>query len=173
MPTNIEIKARARDLDALAARARRAGGSSEETIEQTDIYFHVNRGKLKLRIFGDGTGELIRYQRTDGVDPRPSDYTIAPASDTSALRSILASVLGEVAVVRKRRRLILIDRTRVHLDEVDGLGSFVELEVVLQPGQSEAEGRAVAADLMTFLGIAESDLLADSYVDLLLSESGS
>jgi predicted adenylyl cyclase CyaB len=167
VPTNIEIKARATDLDRIAARARDLGGGPETLIIQEDVFFRVADGKLKLRIFPDGTGQLIRYRRASGTEPRPSDYTIAPTTDPAALRSILSDVLGQTAVVKKRRRLILIDQTRVHLDEVEGLGSFVELEVVLRDGQSESEGRTIAADLMTHLGISEDDLLSQSYVDMM------
>jgi predicted adenylyl cyclase CyaB len=167
MPTNIEIKARTSDLETIADRALSAGGRDERVLMQEDVFFRVEDGKLKLRMFGDGSAELICYRRANGSEARPSDYTIAPTSDPSALRSILGDVLGETGVVRKRRQLIMIGQTRVHLDEVENLGSFVELEVVLREGQSEADGRAIANDLVSRLGITGADLLSDSYVDLL------
>jgi len=69
--------------------------------------------------------------------------------------------------VRKRRWLYLVGYTRIHLDVVEGLGRFLELEVMLQPGQSEEEGAAMASDLLLRLGIAEQDLLPGAYMDLL------
>jgi predicted adenylyl cyclase CyaB len=170
MPTNIEIKARTQDPQTVATRAIRAGGSDEAVLLQEDVFFHVADGKLKLRIFPDGTGHLISYRRDTGKSARPSNYTIAPTTDAAALRSILANVLGETAVVRKHRRLITIGQTRLHIDEVEGLGTFVELEVVLEDGQSEADGRAIANDLMQRLGISDADLLAESYVDMMAGD---
>lgn len=167
MPRNIEIKARIDDLDGLSERARAAGGSQEELIIQEDVFFRVPIGKLKLRVFEDGHGELIRYRRAEGNEPRPSDYSIASTPTPGTLRTILADVLGEIGVVCKRRRLIMIGQTRVHLDDVENLGTFVELEVVLSERDTEQHGRAVALDLMDTLGIDSSRLLSESYVDLL------
>jgi predicted adenylyl cyclase CyaB len=167
MPVNIEIKARVDDHDRIALLAREAGGSAETVIIQEDVFFRVDEGKLKLRIFDDGRGELIRYRRASGVQARPSEYAIAPTTEPSTLRRILQDVLGETSVVRKTRRLIMIGQTRVHLDHVEGLGAFVELEVVLQDGQTEEDGRAIADELMHRLSIDASDLLSESYVDML------
>jgi adenylate cyclase class IV len=160
MPVNIEIKARVDDHDRIALLAREAGGSAETVIVQEDVFFRVDEGKLKLRIFDDGRGELIRYRRASGVQARPSEYAIAPTTEPSTLRRILQDVLGETSVVRKTRRLIMIGQTRVHLDHV-------ELEVVLQDGQTEEDGRAIADELMHRLSIDASDLLSESYVDML------
>ena len=79
----------------------------------------------------------------------------------------MSLALGVRGVVRKKRTLYLVGQTRVHLDEVEGLGDFMELEVVLHPGQSDAEGQVIARDLMTRLGVAEKDLLEGAYMDLL------
>jgi len=75
--------------------------------------------------------------------------------------------LGVRGVVKKKRRLFLVGQTRVHLDEVDGLGHFVELEVVLRVNQSEEQGRKIAQELMRQLEISESDLLSGAYVDMI------
>ena len=83
------------------------------------------------------------------------------------MKTVLSRALGVRGVVRKERLLYIVGQTRVHLDNVAGLGSFVELEVVLRQGQSDAEGQMVARDLMAILDICEEDLLDRAYVDML------
>ena len=83
------------------------------------------------------------------------------------MRGMLTCALGTVGRVRKRRRVYLVGQTRVHLDEVQGLGSFLELEVVLTPGQSAEDGQLIARELLAALGVADTDLIACAYVDLL------
>jgi predicted adenylyl cyclase CyaB len=167
LPRNIEIKARVGALPRLQATVEALSDTPPEVLDQEDVFFPAPRGRLKLRILGDDSGELILYHREDAPGPRPSRYQIAPTSDPTALQAILTSVLGAIGVVRKRRWLYLIGQTRVHLDRVEGLGEFVELEVVLRPDQSEAEGVAIARGLMDRLGIAEDQLVEGAYIDLL------
>jgi adenylate cyclase class IV len=122
MPCSIEIKARVPDLQRLRTAVEALSDTPAEVLDQEDVFFQAPQGRLKLRIQGDRQGELILYHREDAPGPRPSRYLIAPTSDPSALQAILTSVLGAIGVVRKRRRLYLIGQTRVHLDEVEGLG---------------------------------------------------
>jgi predicted adenylyl cyclase CyaB len=167
MPTNIEIKASVRDLDALQARVAAMSVSPGEEIVQEDTFFTTPTGRLKLRALGPDCGELIFYQRADSADPKPSHYRLATVKNPTALGAVLAAALGVRGVVRKRRRLYLIGRTRVHLDQVEGLGGFIELEVVLGEGEAVSQGEAVAVELMDRLGIARSDLVRGAYLDLL------
>ena len=99
--------------------------------------------------------------------PKRSNYSIFETHDPNGLKNTLSLALGVRGVVRKKRTLYLVGQTRVHLDEVEGLGEFMELEVVLRPGQPDAEGQAIARDLMTRLGVEEKDLLECAYMDLL------
>jgi adenylate cyclase class IV len=168
---NIEIKARIDSVEALLPRARALAGSAPELIEQDDSFFAVPQGRLKLRRFADGSAELIHYHRPDTVAARASDYVRVPVPDPDALGLALARACGLRGRVVKRRWLLRVGPTRVHLDRVEGLGDFVELEVVLQGGQSDADGTAVAEGLMTALGLAGAERLAGAYVDL-LSPSG-
>jgi len=168
MPTNIEIKASVRDPDALQARVATMSASPGEEIVQEDTFFTTPTGRLKLRARGPDGGELIFYQRADSADPKPSHYRLAPVKDPTAVGAVLAAALGVRGVVRKRRRLYLIGRTRVHLDQVEGLGGFIELEVVLGEGEAASQGEAVAVELMDRLGIARSDLVRGAYLDLLV-----
>jgi predicted adenylyl cyclase CyaB len=148
MPTNIEIKAKVSDLPGLWAAIETLSDTPAEILDQEDVFFKVPTGRLKLRILGDDSGELILYHREDAPGPRPSRYLIAPTNNPAALKAILTSVLGVLGVVRKSRRLYWTGQTRVHLDDVEGLGQFVELEVVLRPVQSEDEGARIAQHLM-------------------------
>jgi adenylate cyclase class IV len=167
MRTNVEIKARARDFASLRCLAERLSDTPVQEIHQEDTFFFTGGGRLKLREFADPPAQLIYYERSDGHGPKRSDYHIFETSDAPALKAILGLALGVRGRVRKTRYLYLIGNTRLHLDDVERLGQFMELEVVLGAGLSEAEGRVVAEHLMSQLGIAESDLLEPAYIDLL------
>lgn len=169
MPRNIEIKARIHSIDALLPRARALADFEVELIEQDDSFFRVPQGRLKLREFADGSAELIHYHRSDAPQARASDYVRVPVPDAAALREALIRACGSAGRVRKRRWLLLAGQTRIHLDRVEGLGDFVELEVVLRVGQSDAAGRDIAEDLMRQLDLQSAPRVANAYVDLLNS----
>jgi adenylate cyclase class IV len=169
---NIEIKARLAGMDALLPRAQALAGAPPQLIEQDDTFFHVPQGRLKLRQFADGSAELIHYHRADAAAAKASDYVRVPAPDPAALREALARACGTQGRVRKQRCLFLTGQTRIHLDRVEGLGDFMELEVVLRPDQTDAEGAAIAEALMQALGLADAPRLAGSYLDLLSSSAG-
>ncbi|MGB3714619.1 MAG: class IV adenylate cyclase [Candidatus Promineifilaceae bacterium] len=170
MATNVEIKARITDLKSLKNQAERISDSPAELIFQEDVFFHGPRGRLKLRIFSDDRGELIYYERADQAGPKRSQYFISGTAEPRKLVVVLEAAMGIRGVVRKRRWLYWVDNTRIHLDEVEGLGSFVELEVMLSTGQRTEEGEATAGRLMATLGIDDSDLIEGAYIDLLEGE---
>ncbi len=172
MPTNVEIKARVADPAALERALLALRPRGPEILVQEDVFFACPDGRLKLRMLRDGRAELIHYEREAAAGPRPSRYTVAPTSAPAALRSILAATLGELGVVRKVRRLFLVGQTRVHLDSVEGLGDFLELEVVLRDGQSADAGASIARDLMRCLGVVPESLVRDAYFDLLRADAG-
>ena len=167
MPRNIEVKARITSVEALLARARAVAGTEPEGIEQDDTFFRVPRGRLKLRQFADGSAELIHYQRADTLDAKASDYVRVPVPDPAALREALARACGLLGRVRKTRWLLLKGATRIHIDRVQGLGDFMELEVVLGDRQSDEDGAAIAEALMHELGLAHAERIAGAYLDLL------
>ena len=167
MPTNIEIKARVKDFDGLRKRVEELSDTPCVKLDQEDTFFNTPRGRLKLRTFSTGRGELIHYVRGDSATPRRSDYSIAPIPEPALLMAVLEGAWGIRGVVRKKRFLYNVENTRIHLDEVHGLGTFAELEVVLKPNQSEEQGRAIADDLMTRLGLNSADLVDVAYIDLL------
>ena len=158
---------RASTASALLSRARALADGDAERIEQDDTFFACAQGRLKLRDFGDGSGELIHYERADRPGPKLSDYVRAPTSDAAALREALSRAHVVIGRVRKTRLLLFAGPTRIHLDCVEGLGDFIELEVVLRDGQSKADGSAIAEALLARLGIAQQQCLAGSYFDLL------
>ena len=167
MPTNVEIKARARDFGTLRKRAAQLSGSPAQTILQTDTFFVTDSGRLKLRELGADAAQLIYYERADEGGPKRSDYHVFETEDPAQLKSVLSRALGVRGTVKKVRTLFLVGQTRVHLDEVEDLGQFLELEVVLRPDQTEQEGRAVAERLIADLGVETRDLLEGAYMDLL------
>jgi adenylate cyclase class IV/ribosomal protein S18 acetylase RimI-like enzyme len=167
MPRNVEIKARVADPARLRRIAEALGDGPAVEILQDDTFFAGAAGRLKLRAFADGTGELIAYRRADERGPKASHYAIAPVPRADALRATLAAAYGTVGRVRKRRVLVTYGRTRIHLDQVDGLGHFLELEVVLADGEAEDAGVAEAYALMARLGVRDADLVDRAYVDLL------
>ena len=168
MARNVEIKARVTDLTALEASVQTIADSGPVEIFQDDCFFQSPEGRLKLRDFGDGRGELIYYQRPDQSGPKHCHYEIAPTDQPDQLRLVLALAWGEAGRVRKNRRLYLIGRTRIHLDQVEGLGDFMELEVVLNDDEFTASGQQEADGLMAELGISAADLVDCAYVDMIL-----
>jgi predicted adenylyl cyclase CyaB len=167
MPANIEIKARARDFGGIKSRAEKFSDTPVEVIPQEDIFFNVEKGRLKLRILSPDRAQLIYYTRPDREGPKRSDYHIAHTSDPESLKRVLELAYGIRGSVKKTRYLYLVGQTRVHLDDVEGLGQFMELEVVMREGQGDAEGREIAESLMASLGVERGDLLEGAYMDLL------
>jgi predicted adenylyl cyclase CyaB len=171
--SNLEIKAALHDV----RRARRALSAigarrARPDLLQTDWYFGVPAGRLKLRRPGAGCGaELIAYARPDTRRARVSDFVRLPVSDPAAALRLLGSMLGVRVRVRKRRELWRFDNARIHLDRVTGLGTFLEIEVVVTKGLTQA--RALMRSLTRELGIDKADLVGASYSDLLLAGTGS
>lgn len=171
MARNVEIKARLKDFRVQANLAQEFCTEGPTTILQEDIFFHCNNGRLKLRVFQDGTGQLIFYTRPDQSGPKTSEYFLSPTNDPSSLRVALTRAYGEQAVVIKKRLLFITGRTRIHLDDVENLGEFLELEVVLENGEDESVGRLEANELMKRLKVQPEDLIESAYVDLLAANN--
>jgi predicted adenylyl cyclase CyaB len=167
MPNNVEIKARASDLQELERRAAELADSGPTILEQEDVFFESPEGRLKLRIFPDGGGELIYYDRPDRRGPKKSDYSIFETDDAPGLREVLSRALAIRGSVRKKRRLYLAGQTRIHLDRVDDLGAFIELEVVLEPDQTQSDGTRIAERLMRDLAVDPERLVEGAYIDLI------
>ncbi len=171
MSKNVEIKAKARDFQHQHKLAEALSDSSPQVFYQEDTFFNCSAGRLKLRASPVGIGKLIYYNRQDCIEPTESNYVRSVTNDPASLMEALSNALGVFAVVRKKRTVYLAGQTRIHLDEVEGLGCFVEIEVVLRAGEAPERGAEVACDLMAKLGIQTEDLLKTAYVDLLLDST--
>jgi homotetrameric cytidine deaminase len=165
---NIELKARDPRPERTLELARALGAEDRGEIAQRDTYFARARGRLKLREQSPGDTELVQYRRADAPEARESDYRRVPVADAGALREALDAALGTLVVVEKRRRLLMLEGVRIHMDAVEGLGDFVELEAVAAAGSDLTEERGKVERLRGGLEIAEEALVAQSYSDLLL-----
>lgn len=164
---NLEFKARLDDPKAAMARARELGADLYGDLRQTDTYFQVPDGRLKLRETAGHKAELIFYHRDEEGSNRASDYEIARSAEPDALRAVLSHALGVLAVVKKRRTLLSLDASRIHLDNVEGLGHFLEFEVIVDGDEDVAKQRIDW--LIRELGFEWSDCIRASYLDLTLA----
>lgn len=178
---NIELKARLHDLTTAREIAKRLATEYLGFQQQTDTYFHCPLGRMKLReIIAWPPGarpaesspvgreaQLIWYERPDQAESKESNYQLVEITDPDRVRQ-LKTEMGIWRIVSKRREIFLHHNVRIHLDEVDRLGTFIEFEAVLREGIEDATGKAQVAELEKEFGIAAADLLATSYADLLL-----
>ena len=167
MARNVEIKAAVPSFDGITARLAVLSARDPIELRQEDTFFHCAHGRLKLRRLSESAGELIHYERPDEPGPKTSRYTRVPTTEPGRLHELLAAAYGVLGVVRKQRTVHMVGRTRVHLDAVEDLGRFVELEVVLDDGEPDEDGMTEARQLMTALGIADDQLVRGAYLDLL------
>ena len=167
MGSNIELKARCADLTKARAVAIELGAQSQGVEQQTDTFFVTRCGRLKLRESSLRGAMLIPYFRSDDARPRQSDYAVLPTDDPAQAKRLLGDMLGVAAVVRKQRELLLLGNVRIHLDQVDGLGTFIEFEAVLADDATPESEQAKVRELMREFGIADDDLLSVAYADML------
>jgi adenylate cyclase len=172
MPRNVEVKARLDNVEKATALAASIADSGPEVIEQEDVFFNVPRGRLKLRILSPTEGKLIFYERPDQYGPKLARYSIFETAQPFELKDILSRACGVKNVVRKTRRLYMVGRTRIHIDNVESLGDFLELEVVLAEAEDPSVGEAEAREWMEKLGIESLQLVDKAYVDLLERKAG-
>jgi adenylate cyclase class IV len=166
---NLELKARDPDPERTLAAARSLGAGDRGHLRQRDTYFIVLRGRLKLRE-EPGGAELIHYLRRNSCDPGESRYRRVAVDDPEATRTVLGDACGVAGLVAKDRHLLIHDGIRIHLDRVDGLGSFVELEALLERGEEPERHRARLLALSRELQIDDAARVAHGYLDLLAFE---
>lgn len=169
MASNIELKARVEDPADLREKALALKPHEVFVLEQVDTFFHCKTGRLKLRQFADGSAELIAYERSDVQGARQSTYFRTPTADGEGLLKALTTSLGVKTVVRKRREVMLVGQSRIHLDQVESLGDFMEIEVVLEPDQPASDGQAILDGLSQSLGIHADHCIAGGYADFIES----
>jgi predicted adenylyl cyclase CyaB len=162
---NLEYKARLTDANRMLARARELGAELWGDLRQTDTYFLVRRGRLKLRETAGFQAELVYYERLEQDENRPSEYSVSPVSDPVSALEVLGRALTVIGVVRKKRTLVLLDTTRIHFDNVDRLGQFLEIEVPVKDGEQAASERLNS--LLAGMGLSWEDCIRRSYLDLI------
>ncbi len=165
---NFELKARLRSREEAIATSERLAARPQGNIHQIDTYFGVPSGRLKLREAVPGRCELVFYHRADVSGPKGCDYTLEPAQPS--IKGILAEALGVIALVDKVRTLYLWENVRIHIDDVVGLGAFLEFEAVLDEEHDDADGARKLEYLIAQFGIAPEEHLAVSYLDLTLAK---
>jgi adenylate cyclase, class 2 len=170
--SNLEVKVVDRDPDTSTRACIGLGARDEGCLRQRDTYFDVRSGRLKLREDLDTSdAELVFYARADVAAIRRSRYLRGPVTAVAEVRDVLRAALGILGVVEKRRRLFIVDNVRIHLDDVLGLGTFLEVEAVLASsrGTPTPEEWAALSRVSEALRIDERESMSGGYLDLLLS----
>lgn len=164
---NVECKARDPDPDRSLEVCRQIGAENHGEIWQRDTYFEVTNGGLKLREERPGKPHLVQFERADEPQQRESRYTIIEIEDGPMLCAALTAAIGVRVVVTKRRRLFLWHDVRIHLDSVERLGRFIELEAVAPPDSDLAHEYQLVSELRDALAIADERLVAVGYAEQL------
>jgi adenylate cyclase class 2 len=169
MSHNVEIKARCSDLGRAKSVAEKLGARFVGTDRQIDTYFRVPKGRLKVRQSSLSGGQLIPYLRPDENGPKACEYAVIQLNDPTQVVNLLSAILGVSTTVRKTRTIYLLDNVRIHLDDVEDLGSFLEFEAVCETdGANEtARNRDRVEVLLRQFGVKETDLVKGSYHELL------
>jgi predicted adenylyl cyclase CyaB len=167
---NVEIKARCPQQDAIRRLLIEQNADYRGEDHQIDTYFEVQRGRLKLRE-GNIEKNLIFYEREDSVGAKQSNVVLYPYDGNPALKELLTKAHGVKVVVDKKREIYFIRNVKFHLDDVVGLGKFVEIEAIDREGTIGKDRlNEQCMHYMRLFNIAENDLLSCSYSDLLLAE---
>jgi len=163
---NVEIKARCRDPDRIRALLAERGAEFRGVDRQVDTYFHCRRGRLKLRE-GNIERALIHYDRPDSPGPKPAAVTLYRPPADPALKAALAAALGVRAIVEKRREIYFLDNVKFHIDQLDPLGTFVEIEAIDETGDADREHlHRQCREYLDLFGIRPADLVTRSYGDM-------
>ena len=163
---NIELKASLPSLADATITCATIEAHFEQDIHQIDTYFVVANGRLKLRECSPGNCELIHYHRADVADTKASEYSIVVVDPS--IKEQLSEALGQLIVVDKVRALWLWENVRIHLDTVEGLGTFIEFEAVLSDEYDDADGHQKLGWLQEQFNIRPEHVIDVSYSDLML-----
>lgn len=166
MPKNLELKASCRSLAKALHIAEGLGARRKGILRQTDTYFLSGFDRLKLREIRGDHAELIFYRRPNTSSVRYSEYTVVRVSKPARVKKLFSKLFGIRVVVMKKRILYIYKNARIHIDSVAGLGSFIELEVLVLHGKKQAE--SLMAVLKEEFRIREASIIGGSYSDILL-----
>jgi len=162
---NLELKSKYHNLERLRNLVREIGAEHQKTMCQRDTYFAVPKGRLKLRETDGEPAQLIYYEREDKNESKYSNYFISEISNPVAFKRVMIAALGVKIEVTKIRELWMFRNTRIHIDGVDGLGDFVELETVIDK-QTDEEAQEEHQFVKEKLEIDDAELIAVSYGDM-------
>lgn len=167
MPKNLELKAYISSVSDALCAARHLNAKAKGILQQRDIYYNVPRGRLKLRIINNRHAELIFYNRLNKKGSRYSDYFLLPVSNAKLTNELCTSAFGQKVVVKKKRRLFIYKNSRIHIDTLSGLGTFIEFEVLVNRGKQQAQKllQLLAAEFC----IKHADTIAVSYSDMMIN----
>jgi len=167
MGLNIEIKARCTDHVAIEKVIQKMNIPFEGMQQQSDTFFNVPNGRLKLRESDTKGNFLIPYLRPDVKKPRKSDYVLLDVNDVDQSLNILEKMFGVRGIVEKTRKVFHYDNIRIHLDQVDDLGNFIELEGVIKNKKQKEETLQKIDLLMEIFEIKDEDIVINAYIDML------
>lgn len=167
---NIEFKAELRDLDLARTVCRAIGATPVAAFEQTDTYYRLAAGRFKKRQVPGEMTEYIFYDRPDGTGPKLSHFTIY--SEQEAQTRFGLQPLPESGTVHKRREVFLLGNVRIHLDDVTGLGRFIEFEAMVSPEHPIPECARLVAELRATFGPVMGEAIACGYIDLVEEGTG-
>ncbi|PIO71561.1 putative adenylyl cyclase CyaB [Teladorsagia circumcincta] len=172
MSRNVEIKAKVRNREEIIRLARELTGKEPAVLQQHDVFYSSPEGRLKMRTVEEDKvvrSELIWYDRPDIAGPKESKFykLDVPEKIFETLSSLLQCSMGIKGEVKKTRTLFMCGRTRIHIDSVEGLGDYMELEVCLSEQESAVDGEKEAKAIKEKLGIIDDDLLEGAYMDML------
>ncbi len=171
MAENIEIKARYADHTLAREKLQELNADFIAREEQTDTFYHVTKGRLKLREINRENAFLIPYLRDDHSGPRSSEYTLLPVPEPAKTKELLALILGVTAIVHKKREIYRYQNVRIHLDEVKHLGAFIEFEAVQNENTLKQKEQDKLSFLTNYFGIQRADIVPVAYVDLLSAQN--
>jgi adenylate cyclase class IV len=166
---NVEFKAELRDYDLARTLCAAQGATFICVLDQTDTYYRLPSGRLKKRETVGDAPEYIFYERENQSRPRLSRFTIY--SESEALARFGATPLPVWVVVRKKRTLYLLGGVRIHLDDVEGLGRFIEFEAIVSAGQSVARCHEAVAALRRALAPVIGEPVSMGYSDLVAANA--
>ena len=169
MSFNIELKAQCADLEAFEAKVKKLDHTFDGLDNQIDTFYTVPKGRLKLRESSLYGTFLIPYLRPDDSGPKRSDYSLLPVSDVTATKRILEDMFGSQLIVKKIRKIYIFENVRIHLDQVEGLGNFIEFEAVVENASEVNINREKLDKLIKYYGVNEKDFISSAYADLILT----
>lgn len=167
MGLNIEIKARCNDLQKIEKIIIEKNWPLHAIEIQKDTFFNVPAGRLKLREINNERAVLIPYFRPDSDKPREAEYVLLPVNEAEQTIKILKEMFGIRQIVEKKRMVYLYENVRIHLDRVDSLGTFIELEGVIKKAEQEKETHTKLKRLMDLFGINQQNIIKEAYIDML------